>query len=394
MRNVVEQKLNILMVHNYYKQRGGEDLVFENETNLLKKNGHNVITYIRYNNEIDKTIFRKVLFPFILIFNIKTYFDITSICKKNSIDVIHVHNNMFYISQSVYYSAKKLNIPIVQSIHNFRYICPNALLFTKNSICEQCLDNGLGNAIKNNCYNKSKIITIFMVVNILFHRFTKIHNYVNYIFNTDFTRNKVLNDKSVLYNNTYILKNFTDSKVLPNNKRKRQFIYAARLDENKGIKFLLNAWKIINNAENLLIICGTGELQDWCVDFIKNNKLSNVIMKGYITHDDFLTLLSESVALIYPSIWYEVMPIGIIDSFSVGTPVIGPSFGNIDEMIISKINGYKYIMNDFESFIKAIDNVIVDKNINKKVLNHYNEVYHKSIHLTKLIEIYNSVIKR
>ena len=354
-----EKKLNILLVHNYYKQRGGEDLVFESETNLLKKHGHNVITYTRSNDEISKSLFKKIFFPIILIFSFKTYFEVKRIIKDNNIEIVHVHNNLFFVSQSIYYAAKSMKVPVVQSIHNFRLVCPNALLYCKNKICEKCINDGFSSSIKNKCYKDSRIITALMVLNLIIHQKTKIHKYVNFICNSNFTSSKIQHDKTISKDKIFIKSNFTilDNDVKVNNDREDAFVYAARLDENKGIKFLLESWKVYNNPQYKLYICGSGELKNWCEKFIIDNNLKNVEMLGYLSHERMLDLFSRCRALIYPTKWYEAMPIAIIDAFSVGTPVIGPNIGNVGEMIVDGLNGYKYESDSTSSFINAMNEV-------------------------------------
>ena len=388
------EKLNILVVHNYYQQSGGEDLVFENELELLKKHGNNVITYTRNNNEISNSLLRKILFPLIVIFNFKTYFDIKKIIIKYNIDIIHVHNTMFFVSQSIYYAAKLLKIPIVQSIHNFRFVCPNALLYRNKTVCEQCISNGVFQSVRNKCYKNSFLITLIMALNIKIHKITRIHNYVNFICNTNFTSSKILSDKTILKNKVYIKNNFTitDYSVNVLNERENSFVFAARLDENKGIDFLLKSWKVFNNLHYKLYICGAGNLQSWCENFIIDNNITNVEMLGYINHEDMLKLFSKCLALIYPSKWYEVMPIGIIDAFSVGTPVIGPDFGNMEEMIKSNFNGFKYNYEDTNSFINALNNIINFDFEYNNIRQYYLDNYSDNNNYNNLIKIYRSII--
>lgn len=133
--------MNILIVHNKYKQKGGEDIVVENETKLLKKMGYTVFRYIRSNDELDSmNLFQKLLLPFTTIFLIKAYNEVLKLIKKNNIDILHVHNTLCVISPSVYYAGFKAKIPVFQTIHNFRLLCPVGIFLRGNRICTGCID--------------------------------------------------------------------------------------------------------------------------------------------------------------------------------------------------------------------------------------------------------------
>ncbi len=117
----MESKKCILMVHNFYQIGGGEHTVFNNEVQLLKEYGHNVITYTRSNDELKNSFFKRILLPFTTLWSIKTYRDIKFILKHNDIDIVHCHNTFPLISPSIYYAANKCHVPVIQTIHNFRF---------------------------------------------------------------------------------------------------------------------------------------------------------------------------------------------------------------------------------------------------------------------------------
>ena len=125
-------KKKILMVHNYYQIGGGEHTVYENELNLLKKNGHEVIEYTRKNSELKKSKIKLLLSPLTTIWSLRTYLEVKEIIKREKIDIVHCHNTFPLISPSVYYASIKCNVPVIQTIHNFRFVCPGGLLFKNN----------------------------------------------------------------------------------------------------------------------------------------------------------------------------------------------------------------------------------------------------------------------
>ena len=156
-------KPSILIVHNYYQIPGGEDTVVANEKKMLEDNGHKVVLYTRNNNEIKTmNVFQKILLPFTSIYSFKTAREIKRIIKEENIDIVHVHNTLSLISPSVYYAAVKMNKPVVQTIHNFRMLCPGATFYRDGHICEDCVSKGLRCSLKHKCYRNS-FIQIFIL---------------------------------------------------------------------------------------------------------------------------------------------------------------------------------------------------------------------------------------
>ena len=301
------------------------------------------------------SLFKKILLPFTTIYSIKTIREIRKIIKKEHIDIIHVHNTLNLISPSVYYAAKKEGIPIVQTIHNFRLICPNGILYRDNHICEECPQNGLKCAIKHNCYRNSKLQTLINVIMLKIHRARGIYKNVNFIFLTEFNKNKFLefNKKTHIFdeNKFYIKPNFFNTKIDSNkHEEKREgYIFVGRLDESKGIKGVVEAWEKVENEK--LTICGTGELENELKEYINQKKL-NIEMTGKIPLDNIYNLLRKSKAFIFSSLWYEGFPMVILESFACNTPVITQNIGNA-ATVVDNDKGLKY--NSLEELVDIIN---------------------------------------
>ena len=208
------KKPTILIIHNYYQIPGGEDTVVANEKKLLEDNGHKVILYTRDNGEINRmSRLKKLLLPFMTIYNPHSARDVKKIIKKEHIDIVHVHNTLNLISPSVCYAAVRCGIPVVQTVHNFRFICPGALLYRDGHVCEDCPGKGLMCAVKHGCYRGSKPQTLVLVISALLHRTTGIYRRMNFICLTEFNRQKLLliNRKKLLIDpaRVFVKPNFT-----------------------------------------------------------------------------------------------------------------------------------------------------------------------------------------
>ena len=192
------KKQNILIVHNYYQLPGGEDTVVANEKKMLEEHGHKVILYSRNNVELKHMSKPQKLFlPIMTIFNPRTYKEIKSLIKSENIEIVHVHNTLNLISPAVYYAARAMKVPVVQTVHNFRLLCPGATFYRDGNICEDCVEHGLRCAVKHSCYRGSRIQTLACVISTWFHRMTGIYGKINYICLTEFNKEKLLQLKQI-----------------------------------------------------------------------------------------------------------------------------------------------------------------------------------------------------
>lgn len=366
--------MKILIVHNYYQIAGGEDTVVANERQMLTENGHEVFMYTRDNSEL-KTMsgIAKAGLPFTTIFNPRTVRDVRKIIRKEHIDIVHVHNTLNLVSAAVYYVALSCNVPVVQTIHNYRLLCPKATLYRDGAICEKCISNGLLCSVKGRCYRDSLSQTLVCAVATKIHRITGIYGRINYICLTEFGKNKLLsindyygnkNKKLIKDDSVFVKSNFMaggSEKIVPLKEREPIIVYAGRLDETKGVDMLLRSWSrlqkesIKNGPLNVkLVVCGEGPLEEWCQNYIVSNGLENVHMAGKVSHEEVIELLKRAMCMVLPTKWYEGFPMSIAESYSVGTPVVGPDMGNVGCIIEDGVSGIKYAQDDEENLAKAL----------------------------------------
>lgn len=389
---MAEKKEKVLIVHNYYQIPGGEDMVVTNEKRMLEDNGHEVTLYTRKNSELIGTGKLGTLFlPITSIFNIKTYKDIRHIIRTQKVDIVHVHNTLHLISPAVYYAALSMKVPVVQTIHNFRILCPGATFYRDGHICEDCIKYGLRYSIKHGCYRESKLQTLACVININIHRITGIYKKINYICLTEFNKEKLLHFNQISKDQVFVKPNFVESnvEVIPYEKRKNQYIFVGRLDKLKGIDLLLKAWKEMGTSAPVLVICGTGPLESWCRTFIQANAI-NAKMLGFVPNNEARKLIAKSKALILPTQWYEGFPMSIVEAYSVGTPVICSDLGNPGILVDNGITGSKFKANSVDGLITAIKE---KKDMHKSILLNYDNLYTQETNYNKLVKIYSGICK-
>lgn len=388
------KKLKILQVHNYYQIPGGEDTVVANEKKLLEDHGHTVIQYSRNNSELKRfSKLKKLLLPFTTIFNPKTYREVKQIIQEQQINVVHVHNTLNLISPAVYYAALSCKVPVVQTIHNFRLLCPGATFYRDGRICEDCVQKGLRCAVKHGCYRGSKAQTLICAVSTWIHRMTRVYGKLNYVCLTEFNKEKLLNLRQIKPNKVFVKPNFVSTKlneIVPIQERENRFIFAGRIDKLKGVDILLEAWKFMGEKAPKLLICGTGPMEAWCRDYIQKNNLVNVNMLGFVPNEEAKKLIANSRALILPTQWYEGFPMTIVEAYSVGTPVVGSDFGNVGSVIVDGVTGMKCNTQIASELARSLSKYIVDdRDMVWSTKKEYEEKYAQTENYQRLIKIYS-----
>ena len=377
---------SILIVHNYYQIPGGEDLVVKAEHDLLSSHGHRVILYTRNNNEFrEASALKKLSVAFSTVFSIRTYREIRRIIRENDIDIVHVHNTLNLISPAVYYAALREGAKVVQTVHNFRLICPVATLFHDGMVCEECIEKGLGCAVRKGCYRNSRAQTLVLVASMLFHRMTGIYKKINYICLTDFNKQKILANRQIDPSRVYVKPNFVApyTGIIPNDRE--GFIFAGRLDDYKGIRVMTEAWKKMGKDAPHLTIFGTGPLEEELNDAIREFGL-NIDAPGYIDNQYMRDEIARRKAMILPTLLYEGFPVSIVEAYSTGTPVIASDIGNAGALVTDGVTGYRFECGNADALIKALNN---NMDLNDSVMKAYERSYTAEANYGMLMDIYD-----
>lgn len=345
-----DKKKKILIVHNYYQISGGEDTVVANEKKMLEDHGHEVILYTRSNSEI-KTMsgLKKAILLLITVFNYRTYKEIKRLIRKEKIQIVHVHNTLTLISPSVYYAACSCKVPVVQTMHNFRMLCPAGVFYRDGYICEDCMRAGLWCAIRYGCYRGSRIQTCVCVISTIIHRMTGIYGKINYICLTEFNKAKLLQLKQIQEDRVFIKPNFTYTCKVEHY-AKNYYLYMGRIEEIKGIRMLLEAFTAL--PDQRLVLVGTGSELEALKE--KSTHYGNITFKGFLQREELNQVLAGAKAVIVTSQWYETFGMVVVEAFSHHVPVIVGDIGNAASLVDDGINGIKFRYNSVEALRQAV----------------------------------------
>lgn len=325
--------MRILMIHNYYQCRGGEDESAEQELQLLKAYGHEVQFYSRHNNEIKSFCpLRKGLLFFETSWSLKSYREIKEIIRKFNPDIAHFHNIFPLISPSAYYACMESGVPVVQTLRDWRLLCPLGWFFRNGAICEECFKRSLFRGILHGCYHESHIQTIPIVLMLKVHRLLntwqkKVDAFITL---TDFSSRKFI-EGGLPATKIFTRPNFLAKDPGIGESARNYALFVGRLSMEKGVITLLKAWKEL--PEIPLKIVGEGPLRPRLERYIREHALTQVELIGYVPLDVVFECLKKSLFIVMPSTSQETFGRIIIEAYATGTPVIASRIGAIIDLV-------------------------------------------------------------
>ncbi len=333
--------MKVLAAHNYYQYQGGEDSVFSNEKELLRRRGHEVVEFVRDNHEITSYgVTEFAALPARTIWNWDSYDRVKKIIKDFKPDVVHLHNTFPLISPAVYDACWDCNVPVVQTLHNSRLFCPAGGLFYKGEYCERCLGKTLPWAgIARGCYRSSHLQTGLVGIMTAVHRkrgtwTDKVARYV--VFNSFFKQKFI--EAGLPAAKIDVKPHFLDDPgeaQVPG----AYALYVGRLSDQKGVRTLLRAWESVGNVP--LRICGSGPLEAVVSEAAAKSG-------GKISHTPFapreavLSMMKGASFLIWPSEAVETFGLVALEAFACGRPVVCSALSSMLEMVSENQTGISF----------------------------------------------------
>jgi len=387
--------MKVLLVHCFYQFRGGEDNYFDSVQKLLRKNGQQVIAYSKDNRHL-QSVFQKILVALGLFFSPLVALELSQIIRRERPNVAHFGNLYPAIGDTAYWICRWYKIPIIQRVPSFRYLCPKATLYRNNQMCELCTGKNFKTpAILYGCYSNSRLGTVFFVISQYFHRLIGSYKQAAvYIFQAEFVRDYFLQKTSIPRSKTVVLRHFVPTTSLSKPiSQKQSFIYVGRLAEEKGILQLIQVFKQLPNSR--LTIVGTGPLEKEVRLF---TRAKNLRYYGQLTRQRVLKEMRNSIATIIPSRWYETGPFVLMESFSVGTPVIAPNFGVFINQVKDNYDGVLFDLNSLNSLkekIRYLDqNIKIAAKMGKNAYTTFEEHYTENYHYEELVKTYQKALRQ
>lgn len=397
--------MKILIVHNSYQEPGGEDAVVEQESDLLRAAGHKVVLYRRSNAEIHSlNLWKKVTLPLQPIWSSRSYSELRDLILREEPDIAHFHNTHFMISPAGYHACRKLRVPVVQTIHNYRLVCPAAQLFRDGRLCEDCLHKTVAwPGVLHGCYRGSRGQTAVVAASLAFHHWSKTWaDYVDkYILLTPFARDKLIQGglpaSRIVVKPNFIFPDPGESNTNP--QCEDYLLYTGRLAPEKGIQTLLSAWHRLKHSGRpvpRLKVVGDGPLGAKVAGAAGTG--SGIEWMGWKSKEEVLELMKGAMALIVPSLWYEAFPLVLVEAFAVGLPVIASDVGSVGALVEPERTGLHFRTGDPDDLATKVTWLVTHPG-ERRVMGHrarveFEDKYTAERNYDMLMEIYGSVLER
>jgi len=381
--------MRILLVHNCYQEKGGEDVVVANEIGLLERSGHRVKIFKADSSMISDfaakvNAFRRA------VYNEAVRRTLAERLARDLPDVVHVHNTFPLLSASVYDACADAGVPVVQTLHNYRLFCAGALLLRNGKICELCLDGKPYRAVVHRCYRGSLLGSLAAANVIAYqHRHrtwsTKVARFIAL---TAFARNKFI--EAGLPSERIVIKpNFVMDPGAPDLEGREGVLFVGRLSKEKGVIHLIRA---LSHTDVPLRILGDGPERA----ALQAQASTNVIFEGSVTPERVRQAMRSARFMVLPSLSYEGFPLSVAEGLANGLPVIASRLGSLTEIVEDNVTGRLISPADPAALRAAVTELRDDPNRLKAMSlaarRRYEAFYAPEWNIEQLLAVYRDVI--
>jgi len=394
---VPTRPLRIVTVFNRYALRGGEEGAFEAEAEMLSAMGCRV-TPVSTKTVPPEGPWAKTLFGLRATWSTDWYKRICELLAEERPDILHAHNVFPVMSPAVYYACQKAGVPVVQTLHNYRLLCPGALFYRDGKVCEDCVNGGLHHGVQHGCYRDSQVQTAAVALMIGAHRAmgTWDQKIDAYIALTEFARSRFVQG-GLPRERIAVKSNFlqTDPGLRPG--QGKGAIYVGRLSEPKGLLTLLDAWRRGPAAVPLRIL-GEGPLLDELHARKKEWNLDGISIEGPFSRAQTIAAIREASFLIFPSRCYECFPLTLIEAFACGVPVIASRLGAMVEIVKEGYTGVFFEAGDAGDLAEKVRWAVAHpaeiQTMSRNCREEFLSKYTAEQNFPQLMKIYDDVIAR
>lgn len=341
--------MRVLVVHNAYQLAGGEDAVVLNEVALLREHGNTVQLHLVSNDGVTGLL-GKLRAAIGVIFSFSSYFKIRQILRNFRPSIVHVHNFFPLVSPAVFYACKAEGVPVVMTLHNFRLICPTAVLMYDGKITERSLRDGPWWGVRARVYRGSLLGSFVLASMIAVHQGigTWRKQVDRFIVLSNFSVNK-FSQGGLPIDKLVVKPNFVNV-TAPVEIDRCGFLFVGRLSPEKGVNILLAAVGLLNESPIYICVAGTGPL----AHSVKKAGPA-VEPLGAISSSAVQERMTRSTALVIPSICYEGFPMVLVEAYACGLPVIASRIGALAELVEDGVTGLLFEPGDAKDLAEKLE---------------------------------------
>ncbi|MCP4306376.1 MAG: glycosyltransferase family 4 protein [bacterium] len=351
------RQLKILMVHNRYRSVGGEDTSTDSQIALLRAAGHEVVVLEERNERIFEL--GKLRTATRSVWSTESHGKVDKVLEDGQFDVMHVQNFFPLFSPSIYYAAHRNRVPVVQSLRNFRILCPEAMLYRDGAVCTDCVGKTVAwPSVVHECYRESAAGTAVVAGMSAGHRLlgTWKRRVAHYVTASEITRDIYVRggwDRDQID----VIPNFVYPDPGAGEGNGGYALYAGRLAPPKGIDALIEAWRV-GGIDYPLKIAGTGPLLPDVIDAVAANPLIEYL--GVVDGDAVADLMGHATLVVAPTRGIETFGRVVAEAMSRGTPAIVANHGGLSEIVTDGVDGYHFAAGDAGALAERVQLLLSD----------------------------------
>lgn len=342
--------MRVALVHTRYRQHGGEEVAFEAEADLLATHGHDVHVITTDNSELESV--SRPAAAVLTVWNERRRLELADRLRAIDADVVHFHNTFPLLSPAVYYGVPR-RAAVVQTLHNYRLVCPAATLARDTQICEECVGRVPVPAVRYGCYRDSRLASAAVATMLQVHRTigTWSGRIDAYIALTPFAR-RVFVRGGLADERLFVKPNFVAPDPGVGSHAEPHYLFAGRLDRSKGVDVLLDAF---SRTKLPLRIIGTGPMEPEVRAAAA--VADNIVYAGTQPRRAVLEEMRDARAIVIPSVWYEGFPFVVVEALATGLPVISSDLPNLRELAAERGAGWTFLAGNGADLARVLQDV-------------------------------------
>jgi len=368
--------------------------VYQRERDLLKANGHEVIEYWRTNDEIKQySAWQRVALGAKVIWSSDSRRDFADLLHRTQPELVHVHNTFMVISPSIYSACREQRVPVVQTLHNYRLMCPVGNFFRDGKPCHDCTSH-LGHSVLHGCYRGSRATTASVAMMLAWHRAagTYSKSIDRFIALTEFSRSNFLSagfDPAKIT----VKPNFVHSDPGERTGDGDYALYVGRLEPEKGLHTVLDAWRQLPEPVPLRM-AGTGPLEAEVKAAAAS--MPHIQHLGHLPFAQLMDVMKGARFLVFSSLMYENFPLSLAEAFACGVPVVASDRGATREIVKHDFTGLLFRPGDASDLAAKVwyawKNPEYLRKMGKQARREYETKYTAEKNYRMLNDIYESVL--
>ncbi|MCJ7523931.1 MAG: glycosyltransferase family 4 protein [Candidatus Aminicenantes bacterium] len=403
--------MKILLINKFFFSFGGTETAFFQTAKLLQEQGHEVIFFSmahpknrdsrQSSHFVSRVDFEEMRGwrEFVrgakrILFGCESRARLEELLRVEKPDIAHLHNIYHHLSPTIIGTLKKHGVPVVLTIHDYKVVCPAYKLFVRGAVCETCRSRRFYWCVLKKCIQGSRLKSLLCAVEVACHR--RYYEMIDALVSPSrFLMAKMAAMGFPTKRFRYIPNAVSLEGGPPQGAADPpQVLCFGRLVEEKGIHLLIEAMKGVP-AECLIV--GDGPQKKKLQDQAAGSPDARIRFLGHQPFPVLEPIIRRATMVVIPSIWYENNPFSVIESFSMGIPVVAARIGGLPELVIDRETGMLFTAGSsaelHDKIMLLLKNPDLGRELARKARLHLEQNFHPDVHIEKLLHLYQELIE-